>query len=1083
VRFGVLGPLDVRTADGRAVRVPELKVRALLADLLAHDGHPVSADRLAEDLWGGGRRPGSPTRAVQAKVSQLRRALAGAEPGGRELVASVAAGYVLDAGDESVDAVRFAALAAQARATPDPAAKAALLADALALWRGPAFADFRDEEFARAAMARLDEQRLTVVEELAEARLALGEHALLADELGDLVAQHPLRERLRAAHVLALYRAGRQGEALASFGTLRTRLVEELGLDPGPELVALHRAILGHDPALTAVPAPATSGARPRSNLPAPVTGLVGRSAAVAAARDRLATGRLVTLTGPGGVGKTRLALEVASQVAGEFADGAWFVDLTAIGAGTRADASPAGVAELVAAVLGVRDEAGGRPSVRPADLTHQLCDALRSQRLLLVLDNCEHVVERAAGLVVALLAAAPGLRVLATSREPLAVAGETLQEIPPLDLPADPGDLTTVAASGAVQVFTERAAAAAPGFALDATNAAAVAAICTRLDGLPLALELAAARVRVLGVQGVAQRLDDRFRLLAGGRRDAPQRQRTLREVIDWSWELLTAPERAVLRRMAVHAGGCTLAAAEAVCAGADVEPDAVLDVLARLVDRSLVVAGEGAPDDAEGPRYRLLQSVAAYGREQLAAAGELHDVQVRHQTHHTALAERAEPHLYGPDQRRWLQRLDAESANLRVALDGAVARGAGDLALRLVGAMSWYWYLRGRHREAHRALGGALAVGGPPAAAARAGAWRAGFAMLVGTGSDLLRGGRAALAAYDGVDEPRQRARAEWFLAHAHLHFGDVPTGDEFSAAALAAFRGVDDGWGIAAALSSRAKVAMFRGELATAEHAATDSRRRFVELGDRWGRLLADDMLAYHAEVTGDHATAARLHREDLRIAEDLQLWTDASYRLSGLGRIALLTRDFTAAAELHERARRLATDQGNPFAAEYAQVGLGLGARRQGDLDAAEAHLGAALARNRALQADYGGAYYGITLLLAELGFVAELRGDAARATDLHSEALAAARAVGEPRAVALAVEGLAGAAAVAGDHVRAARLLGAASAGREAVGAPLPPAERGDVDRIAATASAALGAAKFAEAFTTGARTPMDDVAG
>ncbi|MHA6624015.1 AfsR/SARP family transcriptional regulator [Pseudonocardia sichuanensis] len=278
MRFGVLGPLDVRTADGRAVRVPELKVRALLAALLARDGHPVSADRLAEDLWDGGRRPGSPVRAVQAKVSQLRKALEDAEPGGRELVAPTAAGYVLRAGDDAVDAARFAALAAQARAAPDPATKAVLLADALALWRGPAFADFRDEDFARAATARLDEQRLTVVEELAEARLALGEHALLADELGDLVAQHPLRERLRAAHVLALYRAGRQSEALASFGTLRTRLVEELGLDPGPELVALHRAILGHDPGLTAVPAPATTGARPRSNLPVPVTALVGRS-------------------------------------------------------------------------------------------------------------------------------------------------------------------------------------------------------------------------------------------------------------------------------------------------------------------------------------------------------------------------------------------------------------------------------------------------------------------------------------------------------------------------------------------------------------------------------------------------------------------------------------------------------------------------------------------------------------------------------------------------------------------------------------------------------------------------------------
>ncbi|WP_246631911.1 ATP-binding protein [Pseudonocardia nigra] len=546
---------------------------------------------------------------------------------------------------------------------------------------------------------------------------------------------------------------------------------------------------------------------------------------------------------------------------------------------------------------------------------------------------------------------------------------------------------------------------------------------------------------------------------------------------MIDWSWELLPGPERAVLRRMAVFAGGCTPGSAEAVCAGDDVAAGDVVDLLARLVDRSLVVVTDGV----DGPRYRLLESVAAYGREQLSAAGELERVQVRHQEHHTGLAERAAPHLYGPDQRRRLEHLDAESGNLRAALDGAVARGAGDLALRLVTALSWYWYLRGRHREAHRALDAALTLDGDVRAIARATAWRAGFAMLVGDGTDLLARSRAAQAAYDDVDEPGQRARAEWFLAHAHLHFGDAPAGDALSASALATFRRLDDGWGIAAALSTRAKVAMFRGELAAAERAAVESLRRFVALGDRWGRLLADDVLAYHAEVTGDHATAARLHREDLRIAEDLQLWTDVSYRLSGLGRLALLSGDFAATEELHERARRLAADQGDAFAAEYAQVGLGLGARRQGDLDAAEAHLGAALAWNRRLQADYGVPYYGITLLLAELGFIAELRGDAACADALHREGVAAARAVGEPRAIALAAEGLAGAAAMAGEHERAARLLGAASAAREAVGAPLPAAERGDVDRIATAARAALGEEAFAAAFAAGAASPLEDV--
>ncbi|MEU7837340.1 MULTISPECIES: BTAD domain-containing putative transcriptional regulator [unclassified Nonomuraea] len=1025
MRFGVLGPLSVWRDDGRPVRVPEVKVRALLADLLAHEGRTVSADRLAEDLWGDSP-PGNPVNTLQTKVSQLRRALEQAEPGGRELVAFQAPGYVLRAAD--VDAARFVALLGRARAATDLQAKAELLTDALALWRGPAYADFRDEEFVRTAATGLEEQRLTALEERAEARLELGGHSLVADELGELVAAHPLRERLRAAHLRALYRSGRQGEALAGYDDLRHRLADELGLDPGPELAALHQAMLRQDPSL--------APARPRTNLPAPLTELIGREQAVAAVDALLGSARLVTLTGPGGVGKTRLALAVADLATDAFPDGVWLVELAGVSGET------ATVAEVVAAELDVRDETatGSRPGVRPAGLAHRLADALRGRRLLLVLDNCEHVVEPVADLVDLLLRAAPDLRVLTTSQESLAIPGETLYAVAPLELPvpgADPGQ------AGSVQLFVARAAAAAPGFVLDEMSAPAVAAICRRLDGLPLALELAAARVRALGVRGVADRLDDRFHLLAVSGRGRPARQQTLRAVIDWSWEQLTEQQRLILLRLAVHPGGCTLEAAEAVCAGPGLNPGVdVADLLDQLVTRSMV-------ESSGGIRYRLLESIAAYCLERLADGDPVFQ---RRDLYYTELAEQARPHLYGPNQRQWLDRLDTEAPNLRATLEHTTDHA---LALRLVDALGWYWYLRGRHREGRASFAAAMAL--PGVECVRTAAWEAGFAMLTGDGSDLLERSRTAARALDARD-----ARSRWFLAHAQLSFGDAATAAGLLTEALAGFRAVGDRWGEAATLAGRAKQAMFQGDHALAERSAGDSLTIFDDLGDGWGRLQASDMLGYLAEIIGDYERAARLHREGLRIAEDLRLWIDASYRLSSLGRLALLTGDLDGSWELHERGMRLAAEQSDRFAEEFARVGLGLVARRAGDLETAAELFQQSLDWNRRLAADYGVPFYGVTLLLAELGFIAEQRGDCATARALHLEGLAAAREAGDPRAIALAREGLAGVAAAEGAHEEAAALLGEATALRESVGAPLPPAERGDVNRIAAAVRAALG---------------------
>ncbi|MDR3034703.1 MAG: winged helix-turn-helix domain-containing protein, partial [Kitasatospora sp.] len=484
MRFGVLGTLAVWTDHGKLVEVPEAKVRALLADLLLHLGRPLSADRLIDDLWGDSL-PVHPEGALHSKVSRLRQALESAEPGGGELVAFRSPGYQLRLDGDAVDERRFAALVARAGPTEDPRERAALLADALALWRGPPLADFPDAMFAQAAITRLAEQRLAALDDLAEARLALGEHSLLASELGELVAGHPLRERLRAAHMLALYRAGRQADAVHSYNELRRLLAEDLGLDPGPDLAALYQAILEQAPGLAGVRSPPTLAARPRTNLPAMLADMVGRTPAVAELRALLSERRLVTLTGPGGVGKTRLALETAAQSADAFPDGVWVVELARAPVTGPAPAGAGPLADLVMAVLGIRDDS----SVDPAE---HLAEALRASRTLLILDNCEHLADQAAKLVGPLLQAAPELRVLVTSREPLMLAGEVVWAVPPLKLPdpaADPRP-AALAQFSAVQLFVMRASASAPGFCLDEGNARAVAALCRRLDGIPLALE-----------------------------------------------------------------------------------------------------------------------------------------------------------------------------------------------------------------------------------------------------------------------------------------------------------------------------------------------------------------------------------------------------------------------------------------------------------------------------------------------------------------------------------------------------------------------------------------------------------------
>jgi len=609
MQFRILGPLEV--ADGDCLVSLAAAQRSLLALLLLSANEVVSADRLIEELWGE-EAPESGRTALQVRVSQLRKALDGA--GGR--IATRAPGYLLRVDRDELDLYCFERLVSEADAA-EPAEAAAKLREALGLWRGAPLDDLSYASFAQPAIRQLEELRLAALEKRIEADLELGRQAELVGELEMLVEEHPLREHLHAQLMLALYRCGRQADALAAYQNARRVLVEQLALEPSAPLRQLERAILRQEASLDleatiAARAPSVAAGSESSrpgpredrnvphNLPAQVSSFVGRERELSELRQLLSRARVITLTGAGGVGKTRLALQLAASMLDGSGDGAWFVDL-----GPLTDATL--VAAKLAGVLGVPEQPG-------RSLPQSLIAACGDRQVLVILDNCEHVIGEAAGVVDQLVRGCPRMIILATSREPLAIEGEHLYRVPSLFVPPAGADLDRLLACDAVRLFADRGRQQRSDFAVDPQNASAVGRLCRRLDGIPLAIELAAARLRTLHLEEIDNRLDQRFRLLTGGHRITPPRQRTLQALIDWSYDLLNPEEQEMLERLSVFAGGFDLHSAEAV-AGAGLDSSVgVLDRLAALVDKSLLQA-----DDVGSVRYRMLETVRDYATAKL--------------------------------------------------------------------------------------------------------------------------------------------------------------------------------------------------------------------------------------------------------------------------------------------------------------------------------------------------------------------------------------------------------------------------------------------------------------------------------
>jgi predicted ATPase len=936
VRVAILGPFEVHDDAGAVVAVAGARLRGLIARLALAGGQPVSLSALAEAVWGSAP-PADVPNALQTLVSRARRVL-----GSAAAVEQSSAGYRLAVEPDDVDALRFERLAAEGA-----------VAEALALWRGPALADAGDfaEPFAR----RLADLRVEATVALLTQEFAAGTARVA--ELEVLVAEHPLHEKLAGLLMRALAAAGRQADALAAYEALRTRLADELGIDPGPELRAVHLAVLRGE-----IAAPPVPDVRTRTNLRAPLTSFVGRQAEVARLRKTLESYRLVTLVGPGGTGKTRLAAEVAAGVRdtvlsntglpntglpntglpntglpntglsntgldGE-PDGIWMAELASV-------TDAADVPKAVLDSVGLRESRllpDGGQRVTSRDAQTRLLEGLADARALLVLDNCEHLIDACAHLADVLLAHSPRLRIVATSREPLGITGESLFVVPPLD--EDP----------AVRLFADRAAAVSPDFTLDEQTRPLVTDVVRRLDGLPLAIELAAARLRTLPLAEISRRLADRFRLLTGGSRTALPRHRTLRAVVEWSWELLSSAERLLAERFSVFPAGATPASAAEVCAGdactgGALAPGEVDELLSSLVDKSLL------QPQADGTRLRMLETIREYSAERLAERGETDELRRRHARHYSTLMHEAAPELLTRDQLSWVTRLRADRDNILAALRYWCEAGEADNALGLAVSLSLMALLLGNDTDIAEWTDEALAVPGGTDTGLRV---IAEAVHLLTSVMDPKTGQRDDPGLVDRLDALDVE---KYPIAGLLRPVFAVFTKNEGRAREyLDQARARQDEWLSAAAWLMSATLAENDGNLAEMRSATAESVRRFRALGERWGLSNALRGMGNVLLLDGDLGGAEAAYTEAGRMLGELGHREDLSQVKLRLAEIAARRGDLAGARELTASARSAAESAGSAIdrgitAAWWAasEVGWGEIEAARPLQEAAERHL--------------------------------------------------------------------------------------------------------------------------------------------
>jgi predicted ATPase/DNA-binding SARP family transcriptional activator len=1026
VQVDVLGPLRVR-ADDQEIDLGGPRNRALVARLALDAGRPVAATTLIDDLWGLDV-PADATNALQSIVSRTRRRL----PAGA--LESTPAGYVLQCAE--VDAVEFERLVAATRVD-----------EALALWRGEALADIAEFPFAPSAAHRLGELRLTAVESSLRDRVRSGDDIAVIAELADLTTAHPYRDAFWVLHLTALATHGRANEALAVYDRLRSMLAEELGADPSPELQDLHLSILRGE----------HSSRRHHPALPSALTTFVGREGAIADLQAALVDHRLVTILGPGGAGKTRLAVETARAALDRFED-VWLTELAPV---TGSD----GILQTILSAMGLLEVSVlDRPSSAPRpDERTRLIDAVHDVEGLLLLDNCEHLIGAVAEIAEDVLAHAPKLRILATSREPLRIIGEFGYQLSPLTMPGADGSIDDAMKHSAIQLFVLRAQAVDQSFALTAETLPAVREICVRLDGQPLAIELAAARLRTLTASQVAARLSDRFRLLTGGSRTALPRHRTLRAVVEWSWDLLDDAERDLAERLAVFPGGVTAQSATAVSkAGDDTE-----ELLDSLADKSLLVPVRG-----DTPRFRMLETLREYGVERLIERGEAEAVREAHLRHFLEVAETQGPRLRGGDQVAAIRVMDLERANIMAGLRFAIDRGDRPSAARMVTALAWFWSIRSQHVEACTWSDAVLALPGEgdPASEICIQALSLTGILVLASHEDHERD-----PAWQG---PVDRILELWDAHHPEHQVVDVvlATMAFFDVIGDRQLPRADDRW--TRSMINLMQLVMLDNEGRVGEivDLLEPTIEDFRELGDRWGLAMTLSQQGMVQSLDGKYEEALASWEEAIPLLHELGAAEDADFssmQITGL-RVALagdsetdeLRQDLLASLA---DARR----NGNRRRELVTRISLGHLEHCRGHDDVAIEHMEFVL-QNLDSVSTFGGGQ----MEAAMRASLVVARGSAGDLEAARSELGTASRIGRRTRDMPVIAQVASSAAILAhleGDDEQAARCLGASEAIRGRADLMNP-----DVSRLRSSLRTSLGVERFEELYAEGRSLVRDE---